>query len=147
LCQRKYALDLIQDTGLLGVKPCTTPMQQQLQLHSASGEPISDPTVYRRLIGRLLYLTHSRPEIAYAVRKLSQFLSAPTNEHMLARLHVLKYIKGCPGQGLFSAANSSLKLKGFSDSDWAACPDTRRSTTGLCFFLGSSLQGSTTSHI
>ncbi|CAJ2644808.1 unnamed protein product [Trifolium pratense] len=139
LCQRKYALDLIQDTGLLGAKPCTTPMQPQLQLHSASGEAISDLTAYRRLIGRLLYLTHSRPEIAYAVSKLSQFLAAPTNEHMLAGLHVLKYIKNCPGQGLFFAANSSLVLKGFSDSDWGACPDTRRSTTGLCFFLGNSL--------
>ncbi|PNY16454.1 flavonol sulfotransferase-like protein [Trifolium pratense] len=139
LCQRKYALDLIQDTGLLGAKPCTTPMQPQLQLHSESGTILSDPSTYRRLVGRLLYLTHSRPEIAYSVSKLSQFLSAPTNEHMLAGLHVLKYIKNCPGQGLFFAANSSLKLKGFSDSDWAACPDTRRSTTGLCFFLGNSL--------
>jgi hypothetical protein len=139
LCQRKYALDLIQDTGLLGAKPCTTPMQPQLQLHKASGEAISDPTIYRRLIGRLLYLTHSRPEIAYAVSKLSQFLAAPTNTHMLAGLHVLKYIKNCPGLGLFFAADSSLSLKGFSDSDWGACPDTRRSTTGLCFFLGKSL--------
>ncbi|GAU44048.1 hypothetical protein TSUD_300180 [Trifolium subterraneum] len=95
LCQRKYALDLIEDIGLLGAKPCSTPMQPQLQLHKSSGEAISDPTTYRRLIGRLLYLTHSRPEIAYVVS--------------------------------------------FSDSDWGACPDTRRSTTGFCFYLGNSL--------
>ncbi|GAU37804.1 hypothetical protein TSUD_276210, partial [Trifolium subterraneum] len=105
LCQRKYALDLIKDTGLLGAKPCNTPM----------------------------------PEIAYAVSKLSQFLAAPTNEHMLAGLHVLRYIKNSPGQGLFFYSKSSLTLKGFSDSDWGACPDTRRSTTGFCFFLGTSL--------
>jgi hypothetical protein len=139
LCQRKYTLDLITDAGLLGAKPCSTPMQPQLQLHKSSGEPISNPTAYRRLIGRLLYLTHTRPDIAYTVSKLSQFLDSPTNEHMLAGLHVLKYLKQCPGQGLFYSSESSLSLKGFSDSDWGACPDTRRSTTGICFFLGSSL--------
>jgi hypothetical protein len=139
LCQRKYTLDLITDAGLLGAKPCSTPMQPQLQLHKSSGEPISNPTTYRRLVGRLLYLTHTRPDIAYTVSKLSQFLDSPTNEHMLAGLHVLKYLKQCPGQGLFYSSKSSLSLKGFSDSDWGACPDTRRSTTGICFFLGSSL--------
>ncbi|GAU46826.1 hypothetical protein TSUD_100440 [Trifolium subterraneum] len=137
LCQRKYTLDLIKDTGLLCVKPCNTPMQ--LQLHTTSGEPIFVPTVYRRLIGRLLYLTHTRPDIAYTVSKLSQFLAKPTIEHMLAALHVLKYLKQSPGQGLFYSSNSPLTLKGFSDSDWGACPNTRRSTTGFCLFLGNSL--------
>jgi hypothetical protein len=94
-------LDLLQDTGLLATKPCLTPMQPQLQLHKASGEPISDPTTYRRLIGRILYLTHSRPEISYVVSKLSQFLDSPTDAHMLAGLHVLKFLKSNPGQGLF----------------------------------------------
>jgi hypothetical protein len=129
LCQRKYTLDLITDAGLLGAKPCSTPMQPQLQLHKASGDLISNPTVYRRLIGRLLYLTHTRPDIAYTVSKLSQFLDSPTTDHMLAGLHVLKYLKQNPGQGLFYSSTSSLSLKGFSDSDWGACPDTRRSTT------------------
>jgi hypothetical protein len=139
LCQRKYTLDLLEDASLLGSKPCNTPMQPHLQLHKSSGHPLSNPTPYRRLIGRLLYLTHSRPEIAYAVSKLSQFLSEPTDEHMLAGLHVLKFLKNHPGKGLFFSSSSSLCIKGFSDSDWGACPDTRRSTTGYCFFLGNSL--------
>jgi hypothetical protein len=139
LCQRKYTLDLLEDAGLLGSKPCNTPMQPHLQLHKSSGHPLSNPTPYRRLIGRLLYLTHSRPEIAYAVSKLSQFLSEPTDEHMLAGLHVLKFLKNHPGKGLFFSSSSSLCIKGFSDSDWGVCPDTRRSTTGYCFFLGNSL--------
>lgn len=139
LCQRKYTLDLIQDAGLLSSKPYPTPMQPQLQLHKTSGEPLYESTTYRRLIGRLLYLTHSRPEITYSVSKLSQFLDAPTTEHMLAGLHVLKFLKNNPGQGLFFSSSSPLTLKGFSDSDWGACQDTRRSTTGFCFFLGKSL--------
>jgi hypothetical protein len=91
-------LDLLSDVGLLGTKPCSTPMQPHQQLHKTSGIILSDPTAYRRLVGRLLYLTHSRPEIAYAVSKLSQFLSAPTNEHMLTGLHILKYLKTNPGK-------------------------------------------------
>ncbi|GAU40777.1 hypothetical protein TSUD_26570 [Trifolium subterraneum] len=139
LCQRKYTLDLLQDTGLLAAIPCSTLMQPQLQLHKNLGKAISDPTVYRRLIEKLLYLTHSRPEISYAVSKLSQFLDCPTDAHMLAGLHVLNFLKNNPGQGLFFSSSSPLTLKGFSDSGWGACPHTRRSTTGFCFFLGSSL--------
>jgi hypothetical protein len=114
-------------------------MEPHLQLHKNSGEILPEPTTYRRLIGRLLYLTHSRPEISYAVSKLSQFLAAPRTDHMSAALHVLKFLKNNPGKGLFFSASSPLTLKGFSDSDWGACPDTRRSTTGFCFFLGKSL--------
>ncbi|MCI05708.1 retrovirus-related Pol polyprotein from transposon TNT 1-94, partial [Trifolium medium] len=108
LCQRKYTLDLIQDAGLTGIKPCSTHMQPQLQLHKTSGEPLTDPTTYRRLIGRLLYLTHSRHEISYAVSKLSQFLDSPTTEHMIARIHVLKFLKNNPSKGLFFSSSSSL---------------------------------------
>jgi hypothetical protein len=97
-----------------------------------------EPTAYRRLISSLLYLTHFGLEIAYVVSKLNQFLDAPTNELMLAGIHVLKYIKNNPRQGLFFSASTFLSLKGFSDSDWGTCPDTRRSTTSFCLFLGNS---------
>jgi len=95
--QRKYTLDLLQDTDLLSTKPCSTLMQPQLQLHKASGEPLSEPTTNRRPIDRLFYLTHSRSGIAYVVSKLSQFLDNPKNEHMLAGLHVLKFFKNILG--------------------------------------------------
>ncbi|XP_058776035.1 secreted RxLR effector protein 161-like [Vicia villosa] len=114
-------------------------MQPHLELHQSFGKPISEPSTYRRLLGSLLYLTHTRPEIAYTVSKLSQFLATPTDKHMLAAIHVLKYLKNHPGQGLLFKSNYALRLTGFSDSDWGACPDTRRSTSGICFFLGDSL--------
>ncbi|PNX75837.1 hypothetical protein L195_g031779 [Trifolium pratense] len=89
-----------------------------------------DPTAERQR--KLACLS---PEISYSVRKLSQFLDAPTDTHMLAGLHVLKFLKNHPGQGLFFSSSSPLTLKGYSDSDWGACPDTRRSNTGFFFSL------------
>lgn len=135
LCQRKYVLDVIQDADLLGVKPYNTPMQPHLQLYMTLGTLISDPTAYRRLIGILLYLTHSKSEIVYAVSKLSQFLDTPTDKHMLGGFHVLRFLKNNPGQGLFFSSSSNLCIKGFFYSYWEAFPDARRSTTGICFFL------------
>ena len=139
LYQRKYCLDLLQDTGLLAAKPCSTPMDPTLKLHKSSSVPLSDPTVYRRLVGRLLYLTHTRLDICYVVGRLSQYLQSPTDIHMQAAQHTLKYLKGNAGKGLFFYSSSSTSLTGFSDSDWRACLDTRRSITSLCFFLGTSL--------
>jgi len=103
------------------------------------GLPIKDVTTYQRLIGRLLYLTNTRPDISYCVQFLSQFVRAPTSEHHSVAHRVLRYIKGTSGQELFFSASSDLQLKGYCDSDWASCPQTRRSTTGFCVFLGSSL--------
>lgn len=120
------------------MKSCNTPMQPHLQLHKDSDNSFSEPIAYRILIDRLLYFTHSRVEISYVVSKLSQFLSAPTNKHMLAGLRVLKYLKGSLENGFFSSS-STLTLKGLSYSDWGAYLNTIRFTIDLCFFLGSSL--------
>ncbi|KHN34625.1 Retrovirus-related Pol polyprotein from transposon TNT 1-94, partial [Glycine soja] len=87
----------------------------------------------------LLYLTHTMHDICYVVGRLSQYLQSPANIHMQAAQHTLKYLKENAGKGLFFSSSSSTSLTGFSDSDWGACPDTRRSITDLCFFLGTSL--------
>ncbi|XP_019451852.1 PREDICTED: uncharacterized protein LOC109353955 [Lupinus angustifolius] len=139
LCQRKYALDLLEESGMLGAKPNTSPMDSSTNLYSTSGSPCADITSYRRMLGRLVYLTHTRPDIAFSVGHLSQFLVAPTTEHFKAAMRILRYVKGAPGKGLFFSSNSSISLKGVNDSNWASCLDTRRSVTRFCFFLVDSL--------
>lgn len=130
---------MLEDTGYAGSKPSKTPMDPKLKLDNESGELIENPSHYRQLIGRLLYLTLSRPDITFAVHCLSQFMAAHRIPHLQAIHHLLRYIKGNPGQGLLYSASSSLQLRGFSDSDWASFPTTRRSTTGFCIFLGDCL--------
>ncbi|XP_020207841.1 uncharacterized protein LOC109792812 [Cajanus cajan] len=139
MCQRKYALDLLQDSGQLASKPCNTPMDPSVTISKESGTQLADPSSYRRLIGWLLYLTNTRPDICYAVTRLSQYMDTPTTVHQQAAYRILRYIKTAPGLGLFFPKESDLNLKGFTDSDWGACHDTHRSTSGFCFFLGSSL--------
>jgi hypothetical protein len=91
------------------------------------------------LVGKLLYLNATRPDITFITQQLSQFLSKPTITHYNAAIRVLKYLKSCPGRGLFFPRDSALHLIGFSDADWAGCKDTRRSISGQCFFIGNSL--------
>lgn len=104
-------------------------------------DPLSpeDTTTYRRIIGRLLYLQISRPDICCAVHKLSQFLQAPTSAHLIATHHLLKYIKGTSCQGVMLKPTTSFQLRAFVDADWATCLNTRRSVPGFCIFLGNRL--------
>jgi hypothetical protein len=139
ISQRKYCLDLLTDSGFLGSKPATTPLDTAVKLHNNSGKPYEDISSYRRLIGRLLYLTNTRPDISFVVQQLSQFLHKPTFAHYNAACRVIRYLKHNPDRGLLFPRHSELQLLGFSDADWAGCIETRRSTTGYCFFLGSSL--------
>ena len=117
----------------------TLPMDPKIQLFNLGADLLTDISLYRRLIGRLLYLSLSRPDITFAIHKLSQFVSQPHTPHLHAAYHLLRHLKGSPGQGLFFCSTSSLQLKAFSDADWSACLDSCKSITSFCIFLGDSL--------
>lgn len=137
--QRKYALDMLQDIGLLGSKPATFPMESNLILTAQDSNLYEDPSTYRRLVGRLLYLIITRPDLAYAVQVLSQFhVKLAFSQHQ-AVVRVLRYLKSTLGQGLFFPSSSDWKLKAFSNSDWASFIDSRRIVTGFAIFLRDSL--------
>nr|GLL21631.1 uncharacterized protein LOC109164055 [Ipomoea trifida] len=139
LCHHKYALDILVETGYLECKPTSTLMVPGLHLNHKDGEPLSDICSYRRLVGQLLYLTATRPDIAYAVQQLSQFVDSPTYRRMNVVYRVLCYIKRAPGQGFFYPKHDDLQLNVFSDSDSTSCSETRQSITCYCLFLGSAL--------
>ncbi|KAL0462985.1 UNVERIFIED_CONTAM: Retrovirus-related Pol polyprotein from transposon RE1 [Sesamum latifolium] len=137
--QHKYLKDILADTSMLDAKPAPTPFPSGLKLVLEDGALLPDPNRYRRLVGRLLYLGFTRPDIAFANQQLSQFLQAPRTSHSDAALHVLRYLKGTPSTGLFFSSVSSTNLTSYADASWDSCLDSRRSITGYCVFLGSSL--------
>ncbi|XP_075515740.1 putative mitochondrial protein AtMg00240 [Primulina tabacum] len=109
------------------------------QKHPPADALLVNPGEYQCLVGRLIYLTITRPDICYAVQFLSQFMHAPKASHLDAAIRVVKYIKKNPGQGILFQPSTSLSLTAYCDSDWAACPMSRRSVTGYCIKLGTSL--------
>ncbi|WJZ83379.1 hypothetical protein VitviT2T_003067 [Vitis vinifera] len=113
ITQAKYASDLLSQAGLTNNKTVDTPVELNAHLTPSGGKPLSNPSLYRRLVGSLVYLTVTRPDISYVVHQVSQYLSAPRSTHYSAVLRILRYLKGDPTD--------------------------RRSTTGYCFLLGSSL--------
>ncbi|XP_059630984.1 uncharacterized mitochondrial protein AtMg00810-like [Cornus florida] len=137
--QKKYAEDVLSLAHLTDSKLCDTPLELKAKLRKDDGSPLPDPTMHRRLVGSLIYLTMTRPDVSHAVQIVSQFVSNPHKPHLAAVHRILCYIQGTMDRGLFYSSTSSLELRCYADADWAGCQDTRRSTTGWCMFLGSSL--------
>ncbi|GLU01816.1 hypothetical protein SLE2022_191000 [Rubroshorea leprosula] len=139
LSQTKYAFDLISKVGLTDSKTTSTPLEPNVRLTSMDGSPLADLTCYRQLVGSLIYLTITRPGIAYAVHVVSQFMATPRSTHYAVVLRIIRYIKGTIFHGLHFSAHSSLELRAYFDADWAGDFDDRKSTIGYCLFLGDSL--------
>jgi hypothetical protein len=139
LSQRQYAVDLLQRAGMLECHPTATPVDAHAKLSATNGSPVADPTQYRSLAGALQYLTLTRPDIAYAVQQVCPFMYAPREPHLALLKRILQYIKGSLSTGLHLGTGSIDTLTAYSDADWAGCPDSRRSTSGYCVFLGDNL--------
>ena len=137
--QRKYILDLLKETGMSGCKPSDTPIEVNAKLGEVKdGVPV-DTGRYQRLVGRLIYLSHTRPDIAFAVSMVSQFMHSPYEEHLDAVYRILRYLKGTPGKGLFFKKNETRGVEVYTDADWAGSVVDRRSTSGYCTFLWGNL--------
>ncbi|GMP48117.1 hypothetical protein CsSME_00015587 [Camellia sinensis var. sinensis] len=93
LSQRKYTLDLLRDTGMMGCKPASTPVDLNLKLSVESGELLSNPSRYQRLVGHLIYLTNTRPYLTFAMSVVSQFMHSPHTAHIDVVHHILRYLK------------------------------------------------------
>ena len=139
LSQTKYISDLFERARLSDKKTVDTPLETNAQYTTTDGVPLSDPNLYRTIVGSLVYLTITRPDIAHAVHVVSQFVTAPTTVHWGAVLRILRYLRGTQFQSLLFPSTSSLKLSAYSDASWDSDPSDRKSTTGFCVFLGDSL--------
>ncbi|KAB2632563.1 polyprotein (retrotrasposon protein) [Pyrus ussuriensis x Pyrus communis] len=139
LSQRKYVLDLLKETGMLGCKPVDTPIVEKHHLCLDPNQKSVDKGRYQRLVGRLIYLAHTRPDIAYAVSVVSQFMHSPSEDHMAAVMRILAYLKSAPGKGVLYRKHGHLRIEGFTDADWAGSVGDRRSTSGYFTFVGGNL--------
>lgn len=139
LCQSKYAQDIIERACMSSCKPSPTPVDTKGKLSATSGKPYSDPTHYRSLAGALQYLTFTRPDISYSVQQICLRMYDPREEHMTALKRILRYIQGTLHYGLHLYKSQVSILVSYTDADWGGCPDTRRSTSGYCVYLGDNL--------
>lgn len=139
LSQQQYTLDILARANMSNCHPISTPVDTRSKPSANDGKPFPDASLYRSLAGALQYLTLTRPDIAYAVHQICLFMHAPTTTHYQLVKRILRYLKGTSHYGLQFFRSSSMDLLAYSDADWAGCPDTRKSTSGFCVFLGSNL--------
>ncbi|XP_021971970.1 uncharacterized mitochondrial protein AtMg00810-like [Helianthus annuus] len=138
LTQTKYANDILTRAGLVDAKPVSTPLSTN-DTFVSDGQPFSDPTLYRPIVGALQYLTITCPDLSYAVNQACQFLHAPTEQNYQLVKRILRYVKGTISHGLVFQRPRFTSILGYSDADWARCIETRRSTYGYSIFLGGNL--------
>lgn len=136
--QRKYLMDLVQLAGLTNTKTTDTPMRFNTKYRRDEGELLVDPTLHRKLVGCLIYLIVTWPHISYAARTISKFMQTPTHIHLADVHRIIKYLLGMTSRGLF------FLLTLYFNFNWVltvifGCPNSRKSTTGWCMFLGGGL--------
>ncbi|KAL0556045.1 hypothetical protein IC582_004550 [Cucumis melo] len=127
--QRKYTLDLLTETSMLGCRPADTPIEFNCKLGNSDDQVPVDKEQYQRLVGKLIYLSHTRPDISFAVSVVSQFMQAPYEKHMEAVNRILRYLKNTPGKGLMFRKTNRKTIEAYTDSDWAGSVIDRKSTS------------------
>lgn len=144
LSQRKHVLDLLKETCISGCKPVETPIDPNQKLGDSKEGTLVDTSKYQRLVGKLIYLSHTRPDIAFAVSLVSQFMHAPYEEHLEAVYRILRYLKSAPGKGLFFKKTTQQTIETYTNADWAGSVTDRRSTSGYCTIVWGNLVACTT---
>jgi len=143
LRQAHYAKRIVELGGMEGCNPAHTPMEERLQLSRYSEAKEVDATQYRRIVGSLRYLVHTRPDVAFAVGYMSRFMERPTAEHQSAIKRILRYIAGTIDYGLhFGRHSGAAHFVGYCDSDLAGDIDMSKSSSDMLFFLGNCLVSS-----
>ena len=138
ISQRKYTMDLLHEIGMLCCKPIETPIEQGGKGKLFDGDPISKGR-YQRLVGKLIYLSHTRPDIAFAVSVVSQYMHSPCQRHFDVVYWILRYLKKNLGKGLFFGKNEDRRVEVFTNVDWAGSIIDRKSTSGYCTRLWGNL--------
>ncbi|KAM0029928.1 putative RNA-directed DNA polymerase [Helianthus debilis subsp. tardiflorus] len=139
ICQKKYILDLLAEIGMIDCKPTDTPIMTNQKLYMEEGAELADKERYQRLVGKLIYLSHTRPDIAYAVGVVSQFMHQPQVAHMDAVWRIIRYLKGTAGHGVLFQPNKHLRIQAYTDADWAGDKGDRKSTSGYFTLVGGNL--------
>ncbi|XP_060182927.1 uncharacterized mitochondrial protein AtMg00810-like [Lycium barbarum] len=139
LSQKQYAEEILERAGMSLCSPSLTPVDTKPKLSASKDAPIDDTTKYRQLAGALQYLTFTRPDISNAVQQVCLHMHDPRNEHMAALKRIPCYIQGSIDFVLHLYKSTVSSLVSYTDADWGGCPDTRRSTSSYCVFLGDNL--------
>jgi hypothetical protein len=126
LSQGKYAVEILKRFKMMDCKSMPTPMVTNLKLLSDTSSETVDVTMYRQMIGSLMYLTNTRPDICFAVNTLSQYMVEPRRVHLIAEKHILRYLKGTIDFGLRYVSDRKIRLQGYADSDWVGSVTDRR---------------------
>nr|XP_016476901.1 PREDICTED: uncharacterized mitochondrial protein AtMg00810-like [Nicotiana tabacum] len=138
ISQRKFTLDLLKEYDCLSQSDFSSPLDPTVKLKAKEGIPLQDPTYYRKLVGKLNFLTNTRLDIAYGVQHLSQFIQDTREPHLKAPFHLLRYLRTDPTLGIFFFKDEDYTIRAYCDSDWASCPDSRKSVSGYIVLLGHS---------
>ncbi|XP_031268504.1 secreted RxLR effector protein 161-like [Pistacia vera] len=135
VCQQRYATEIFMKFGMENCKPVDTPLVPNLKLSKTNGAERVDEGKYRSLVGSLLYYTATRLDLMFIASYLSRFMSNPSELHFKAVKHVLRNVKGTIMLGICFKKAESLKLLGYTDSDWGGSLDDAKSTSGYVFYL------------